>query len=169
MQIRYLFLAILGVLSLGGLPLGPSASAKAAPPQDEVRKVVYHADFSDPRRYSAMLTSINNMAMTYQNDLVDYDIRIVFVSHGIRFVTEDKLANTPFAEDNELKQRRADLLARMKGLREVQGVKFELCDITREAVRLPKEKFIPGLNFVRSGVVQLAELQRQGFAYIKVE
>jgi intracellular sulfur oxidation DsrE/DsrF family protein len=147
----------------------PLAAAGPAPAPDQVVKVVYHADFADPRRFSAMLTSVNNMVTTYQSDLVDYDVRIVFVAHGIRFVTEDKLANTPFAEDEELKKRRADLLARMGGLRDVQGVKLELCDITRESVNLPKEKLIKGVTPVRSGVVRLAELQAQGFAYIKIE
>ena len=151
------------------VPVQPIAAAEPAPAQDQVVKVVYHADFADPRRFSAMLTSINNMVTTYQNDLVDYDVRIVFVSHGIRFVTEDKLTNTPFAEDAALRERRADLLVRLGGLRDVQGVKLELCDITREAVNLPKDKLIKGVATVRSGVVRLAELQHQGFAYLKIE
>jgi len=66
---------------------------------EEVLKVVYHADFANPRRYSAMLTSINNMVTHYQNELIDYDVRIVFVSHGIRFLTNDKLENTPSKSD----------------------------------------------------------------------
>jgi intracellular sulfur oxidation DsrE/DsrF family protein len=148
---------------------GAAAERPAAAPQDTLIKVVYHADFADPRRFSAMLSSVNNMVTTYQNDLADYDVRIVFVSHGIRFVTEDALVKTPFAEDAELKKRRADLLARLKGLREVQGVKYELCDITRESVNLPQDKLIPGVTLVRSGVVRLAELQAQGFAYLKIE
>jgi intracellular sulfur oxidation DsrE/DsrF family protein len=147
----------------------PAAAADPAPAKDQVAKVVYHADFADPRRFSAMLTSVNNMVTTYQNDLVDYDVRIVFVAHGIRFVTEDKLAKTPFAEDDALRQRRADLLVRLGGLRDVQGVKLELCDITRESVNLPKDKLIKGVTMVRSGVVRLAELQAQGFAYLKIE
>jgi intracellular sulfur oxidation DsrE/DsrF family protein len=57
----------------------------------------------------------------------------------------------------------------LSGLQKTQDVKLELCEITREAVRLDKEKLLPGVVLVRSGVVQLAELQRQGFAYIKVE
>jgi intracellular sulfur oxidation DsrE/DsrF family protein len=166
---RQVFFAASFVALLTAHPFEQAAHAQAAKPQAEVRKVVYHADFADPRRYSAMLASINNMVTTYQNELVDYDVRIVFVSHGIRFVTADKLANTPFAEDPELARQRPDLLTRTKGLREVQGVKLELCDITREAVSLPKDKLLPGVSLVRSGVVQLAELQRQGFAYIKVE
>ena len=73
---------------------------------DDAARVVYHADFSDPRRFSAMLTSINNMVTHYKNDLRDYDVRIVFVSHGIRFLTADKLKDTPFSADAALEERR---------------------------------------------------------------
>ena len=106
----------------------------------EAIKVVYHADFADPRRFSAMLSNIHNMVSTYQSELKEYDVRIVFVSYGIRFVTQDKLAGTPFAEDAALKQRRAELLGRLATLRDNEGVKLELCDITREAVHLPRKR-----------------------------
>jgi len=170
-------LAMVVALLLGGgaylrLMLGADSAEPTAgvgKKQDEIAKVLYHADFADPRRFSAMLTSINNMVTTYQNNLQDYDVRIVFVSHGIRFVTEDKLLRTPFAEDRELRRRRGDLHARLFSLRDIQGVKLELCGITREAIGLPEEKLVPGVTIVRSGVVRLAELQQQGFAYLKVE
>lgn len=154
--------------------LSPPAVSKPETPApavaaEEVMKVVYHADFADPRRFSAMLTNINNMVTTFQNDLRDYDVRIVFVSYGIRFVTEDKLANTPFAEDRVLRTRRRELLDRLVSLRDVQGVKLELCGITREQVGLAESKLIGEVTMVRSGVVRIAELQRQGFSYIKVE
>ena len=116
-----------------------------------------------------MLTSVNNMVTTYQNDLVDYDVRIVFVSHGIRFVTDDPLTGTPFQEDAALLERREDLKRRLQSLKDVQGVKLELCDITREAARLDPARLMPGVERVRSGVVRIAELQQQGFAYLKVE
>lgn len=160
-------LSILAVLLVQMMLILPAASSFAA--EDDVVKVVYHADFANPRRFSAMLTSINNMVTTYQNDLVEYDVRIVFVSHGIRFLTTDKLANSPFAEDKELAERRSNLMQRLTGLQEVQGVKLELCDITRQAVKLDPKKLIPNVTLVRSGVVRLAELQHQGFAYIKIE
>ena len=152
-------------------PVAAFAAEPAAPaaPADEVMKVVYHVDFSDPRRLSATLQSINNMVTVYQQQLVEYDVRIVFVSHGIRFVTSDPLKGTPFAADKELLERRKEFTDRLSGLNKVQYVKLELCDITREAVRLDKDKLLPDVTLVRSGVVQLAELQRQGFAYIKVE
>lgn len=135
----------------------------------ELAKVVYHADFADPRRFSAMLASVNNMVTTYESALREHDVRIVFVGHGIRFVTEDKLANTPFAEDAALRARRAELRDRLAALRDLHGVKLELCDITRQATRLPKDKLAEGVTLVPSGVVRLAELQRRGYAYIKIE
>ena len=157
---------------LGVLLLGTMLILAAVPPvarADDAAKVVYHADFADPRRFSAMLTSINNMVTYYQNELVDYDVRIVFVAHGIRFVTDDKLAGTPFAEDAEMAERRENNAGRLDALHSVQGVKLELCDITRSQVNLDPGKLYKGVSSVPSGVVQIAQLQREGFAYIKIE
>jgi len=136
---------------------------------DELRKVVYHADFSDPRRFSAMLTSINNMVIHYQNELIDYDVRIVFVAHGIRFVTSDKLQNTPFSEDKAMLERRESNTGRLSSLASVHDVKLELCDITRSGIGLDKTKLSDSVELVPSGVVRIAELQSQGFSYIKIE
>ena len=145
-------------------PKQPSAAADA-----DVIKVVYHADFADPRRFSAMLTSINNMVTYYQNELLDYDVRIVFVAHGIRFLTDDALADTPFAADAELEERRTNLKGRLQALNSVQHVGLELCDITRNSIGLPKDSLYKNVETVPSGVVRIAELEHDGFAYIKIE
>ena len=158
--------AILSVMMASLLLFVPVSTLLA---EEGEPKVVYHADFSDPRRVSAMITSINNMVTTYKSDLVDYDVRIVFISHGIRFLTKDKLTKTPFAEDKALAERRDNIMQRLASLQNVHDVKLELCDITRAAIRLDKKKIMPKVNFVRSGVVRLAELQGKGFAYIKIE
>lgn len=160
---RLLAMLLVPLLAAGLFVLKPAMAA------DDGAKVVYHADFSDPRRFSAMLTSINNMVTHYQNDLVDYDVRIVFVAHGIRFLTEDKLADTPFAEDEALAERRDNIRGRLESLRDVQNVKLELCDITRSQINLPQEKIYDNVTSVPSGVVRIAELQSEGFAYIKIE
>ena len=136
---------------------------------EDTAQVVYHADFSDPRRFSAMLTSINNMVTFYNSELLDYDVRIVFVSHGIRFLTDDKLKGTPFSADAALEERRANLQGRLATLHNVHGVKLELCDITRSQIALANDALYEGVQTVPSGVVRIAELQREGFAYIKIE
>lgn len=136
---------------------------------EESIKVVYHADFADPRRFSAMLTSINNMVTYYQNELVDYDVKIVFVAHGVRFTTDDKLKDTPFVEDEKLAERKKSLKERLLSLHDVQGVGLELCGITTTQIKLANDKLYEGVEIVPSGVVRIAELQRQGYAYIKIE
>ncbi|MGL1832362.1 DsrE family protein [Rhodocyclaceae bacterium SMB388] len=162
-------LARLAGMSMAALMLGLLMLSTTAARADEAPKVVYHADFSDPRRFSAMLTSINNMVTHYQNELVDYDVRVVFVAHGIRFLTDDTLAGTPFEEDAGMAERRENNASRLNSLRTVQGVKLELCDITRAQIGLDQDKLYDGVNIVPSGVVRIAELQRDGFAYIKIE
>ena len=160
---RHYLLALLMLFGALTIVLPTTAAA------DDVAKVVYHADFADPRRFSAMLTSINNMVTHYQNELIEYDVRIVFVTHGIRFVTNDKLAGTPFAEDAAMAERRENNAGRLQSLQSVQEVKLELCDITRTQIGLAEDKLYDGVSRVTSGVVQIADLQREGFAYIKIE
>lgn len=48
-----------------------------------------------------------------------------------------------------------------------RGVVFEICEITLKNRGLKKEQFIQEADFTPSGVVRLARLQKQGFAYIK--
>lgn len=153
--------ALAGLASVSG-----SASAQAPA---SVPKVVWHVDFGEPRRLSALIQNVNNMVMVYQNHLLDYEVHIVFLAAGIRFLTTDPLTGTPFAEDVAYRAARPDLIVRLQQLRELNQVKLEVCELTAEAIGLPKQKLIPGLGVVRSGVVRIAELQSRGFAYFKVE
>jgi len=166
-KMRRLFLAAGPAAALIGLSLS-SRSARAQAPAG-MPKVVWHVDFTEPRRLSAMIQNVNNMVTTYQSDLVDYDVRIVFLAGGIRFVTEDALANTPFAEDAEFRRTRPELIQRLKQLRDLHKVKLEYCELTIDAIGLPRQRIILGVAPVRSGVVRIAELQAKGFAYLKVE
>lgn len=164
---RRLLLTAGPIAALSGLAFA-SRTAQAQSP-DAVPKVVWHVDFAEPRRFSAMIQNVNNMVTTYQNELVDYDVRLVFLSGGIRFVTEDALAGTPFEADAAFRKTRPDLIQRLTQLRDLHKVKLEYCEITIEALRLAKQKIIPGVAAVRSGVVRIAELQAKGFSYLKVE
>lgn len=136
---------------------------------EERVKVVYHVDFADPDRLGATLTSVNNMINVYQESLTEYDVRIVFLGQGIRFLTTDKLKGTPFAENRKLRIRKKVLMERLISASDVQEVKLELCDITRQAINLDQKKIMEQVTMVRSGVVRLAELQFKGFAYIKMQ
>ena len=141
-----------------------SLSAVAAP-----AKVVYHVDFNDVTRYSATLTSIGNIISAYENDLRDYEVSLVFVGHGIRFVTDDALKGTPYATNAELDKRRAELKGRLETLVKVRGVKAFLCDKTRDEIALDKTKVYSSVALAPSGVATIADLQMQGAAYLKIQ
>ena len=116
-----------------------------------------------------MITSINNMVSHYTSELTEYDVRIVFVAHGIRFLTDDNLDGTPFKADHELEKNRENIKGRLATLNQVHDVKLELCNITRSQIALDESKLYENVESVPSGVVRIAELQNEGFAYIKIE
>ena len=165
--LRRFFLTAGPAAALAGLAF--SSRNAVAQASETMPKVVWHVDFAEPRRLSAMIQNVNNMVTTYQSNLEDYDVRIVFLAAGIRFVTEDALANTPFAEDLEFRSARPDLIQRLRQLRDLHKVKLEYCELTIDAIGLPKQRIIPRVAAVRSGVVRIAELQSRGYAYLKVE
>lgn len=150
-------------LCLWAWPVGEARAFEAE------AKVVYHVDFADPARVSAMITNISNMATYYDSQLRDYDIRIVFLSHGVRFVTDENLEGTPFAADAELIERRDNLRGRLMGLVNGHGVRLELCDLTRQAIGLDADRLYESVEPVPSGVVRIVALQDEGFRYLKVE
>ena len=88
------------ILICGAILVVVESNFARADEKPETAKVVFHADYANPQRMSAMLTSIFNMVTTYENEFIEYDIRIVFLSHGIQFLTHDRLKGTPFAESS---------------------------------------------------------------------
>lgn len=155
---RWLQVVMLSMLAL-------FATASLAAPA----KVVYHVDFNDVTRYSATLTSISNILTAYENELRDYEVTLVFVGHGIRFVTDDALKGTPYATNAELDKRRAELKGRLETLVKVRGVKALLCDKTRDEIGLDKAKVYTTVGLTPSGVATIADLQMQGAAYLKIQ
>lgn len=136
---------------------------------DEGAMAVYHVDFKDPTRYSATLTSINNIMNFYENELMEPEVHLVFVGYGLRFTTDDNLKGTPYEAGKSLLDRRDELKGRLDALINVRGVKVHLCDKTRDEVGLPQDKVYKGIEFAPSGVAKIAILQSEGFSYLKVQ
>lgn len=136
---------------------------------DDTQRVVYHVDFADPTRYSATLTSINNLINDAEQKLQPWDVHLVFVGYGIRFATDDPLEGTPYAADEALEARREELKGRLESLIKIRNVKVHLCDVTRKEIDLPEDKLYDGIDLVGSGVAKIADLQREGYAYLKIQ
>jgi intracellular sulfur oxidation DsrE/DsrF family protein len=161
----------IGALALSGATLGTSRLA-AAPGKLDMAALkketdvacVYHCDFGDSRRFSQMLTNVNNHLSVYEFDTLR--VKIVVVAHGagLKFFLED-LSGTPWANDTI----EPDLYKRFVGLSKF-GVEGYLCEITYKRQNIDKAKTRKDafLKFVPSGVATVAELQSKGFAYLKV-
>ncbi|MBN2646588.1 MAG: DsrE family protein [Thiotrichales bacterium] len=153
-------LAIIGLCSVFALPL-VSSSVLA----NELEQVAYHVDFAEADRFSATLTSVNNMLIEYENALSEYDLSIVFVGLGARFVTDSAKAGT----DARLNERRKELHDRLLNLQRTKGVKLAVCANTLKDFGLSEADLYPGVETVPSGVVHLAKLQKEGSAYLKIQ
>jgi intracellular sulfur oxidation DsrE/DsrF family protein len=131
--------------ALAALVLGVAALSAWA--QD---KVVYH--FSDTATQA--LGGLRNVKNHIDTDPTA-QITVVAHAQGVDFLLTDAKDRNGNPYDVLVQE-----LAR-------RGVKFEVCEITLKNRGLKREQFIEEAGFTPSGVVRLARLQGQGFAYIK--
>lgn len=113
-------------------------------------QVVYHINDTTTQALGG-LRNIGNHLDT------DPSARITVVTHaqGVDFLMEG-------ARDRDNKP----FIGLVSALRN-RGVKFEICEITLKNRNLKREQFVQEADFTPSGVVRLAKLQKEGYAYIK--
>ena len=161
---------MIGALAASGASLaGTALAAPAVLDLATVKKeadvaCLYHCDFGDPQRFSAMLQNMNNHYSAYDFDAFKLKLVMVVHSAGIKFFLED-LAGTPWEKetiDPEIYKRVAAVAK--------YGVEAYLCQITYKRLKIDpaKTRSDAFLKFVPSGVATVAELQSKGFAYLKV-
>ena len=113
-------------------------------------RVVYHIDDAAAQAVKGLRNLRNHLD-------TDPSAKITVVTHaaGVDFLMEG-------AKDPQ-----GGLFAGPVAALVARGVKFEVCEITLKNRNLKKEQFIQEAEFTPSGVVRLARLQTQGYAYIK--
>jgi uncharacterized protein len=136
------------VLGLSGNAAAAEATAKAIVGPD---KMVYHINDTAEQATRAMLYINNHLEVNPQ-------AKIVVVTHaaGIDFLMQGaKTAN-------------GNLYSIPIEVLSLQGVRFEICDITLRERQLLRKQFVPDATFVPSGVAEIARLQqREGYAYLR--
>jgi hypothetical protein len=112
--------------------------------------VVYHIDDAGTQALKGLRNIRNHLD-------VDPSAKITVITHaqGVDFLLQDAKDRNDSPYEGPV----AALVAR--------GVRFEVCEITLKNRNLQKEQFLQEASFTPSGVVRLAKLQQQGFAYIK--
>ena len=114
-------------------------------------KVVYHLN--------AGLDQASNGLRNIRNHLeVNPKAHIVVVAHaqGVDYM----LKGSKDANGNSFEQQVSDL--------KLQGVQFDVCEITLRNRKMSRAQFIGDATFVPSGVAEIARLQqREGYAYLR--
>lgn len=125
---------------------------------------LYHCDFGDPQRFSQMLQNMLNHYSAYDNDGMRLKLIVVAHGPGIKYFLRD-LAGTPWEKETI----DPDLFKRFEGLSKL-GAEAYLCRITFTRFKITDDKAheSAGLAFVPSGVATVGELQKKGFAYLKI-
>lgn len=113
-------------------------------------QVVYHISDTQAQALSGLRNIRNHLE-------VDPTAKITVVTHafGVDFLMEG------------MKDRNENQFSATVAALKARGVNFEVCEITLKNRNLKREQFIQEVDFTPSGVVRLAKLQKQGYAYIK--
>ena len=126
-------------------------AAQAQQKADAPVRVVYH--FSEGQAQASR-------GLEYIRNHLEADpkAQIVVVGHALGVDFLMKGAKT--AKGNPFQDAIEDL--------DLQGVKFRVCEITLRERGLKREQFLPLVEFVPSGVAEIARLQsREGYAYLR--
>ena len=140
------------LIALALLAFGGSSIALAAEPGD-VQKVVYHINYGDETLLNAALGNAKNHIAAVGKDKID--MRIVMHGNGVDLL---KIANTNL-----------DMQQKVINLKK-DGVDFNVCKntLTGKKISYKDDLFdVSEKDIVPSGVAEVANLQQQGFAYIK--
>lgn len=130
-----------------------AAEAQAAKPQavkagDAARyKVVLQVSDGDPKKWHLALNNARNIQAELGKDNVD--IEIVAYGPGIGMLKFD----------SEVANRLSDAVS--------GGMKVVACENTVTSLKLTKADMNSAVGYVRAGVVEIMQRQREGWAYIR--
>ena len=143
---------------------GASATADTAQqPRYAKQKVVYHINGYGAKKQTGALRNIQNHINAVGAE--NLDLKVVLHGNGLSLLLEpDGLEGTKMKEANA----DDEMQARIAGLKE-QGVAFNVCANTVKGRKVSTDSLydFSDADIVPSGVAELAQLQMQGYTYIK--
>ncbi|GAB4410343.1 MAG: DsrE family protein [Thermodesulfovibrionales bacterium] len=166
MRVGRLFVICMTVVFLLSAAFGRAEEKKGK--DEETIKIVYHCDFSDPVRFDGMLKSIATAVLYATEKSIPYDVRVVVNAMCTQFMLKDR-TGTPFADVKIDKKLQQTIDEYTESLVDGYDVKFEQCEESLKRLNIKdKTKLKPFVRFHEASQVRLWELQRKGYAYIKV-
>lgn len=165
MRTRNLILATALLLPLG-LPLqvtGTGLDNREATRGVETMQAVYDMRKSDP---NVMLAYLRGIATNHENLLkegVEPDLRMVFISESVKFITRDPTPEIRFEHGDTL-----DEIAEAIDALDELGVKMEVCATATRAYGVDNDSVFEPIQPVRSGFIAVMGYQNQGYALVPI-
>lgn len=114
-----------------------------------MRKVIYHVD--EVEKWPLTAANLTNMLENYRKNGVEYQIEVVANGEAVLGYTENAAAN--------LKEKMEPIAA--------EGIVFAACNNAMNSHGIKREDLFSFVTVVPAGVVELADRQADGYAYIK--
>lgn len=139
---------------------------------DDTVKVVYQCDFPDVSRIHLMLNTLNNAVEYYNKNLIPYEIDVVALGPCLQYMMKD-FKKTGFARKPYLTHggpTGAGTTARFKNLNLTGdgNIKFFACNNTMKKKNVTADQLEDFVTVTPAGVIKVIDLQRHGYAYIKI-
>ena len=137
-------LALAAVLAFATVPAASAADAGAGASK---QRMVMQVSDGDPARWNLALNNLKNVQKELGKGNVD--LEVVAYGPGISMLKMDSPVGNRITE--ALKS----------------GIKVVACENTMHGQKLTKGDMLPDIGYVRAGVVELIEKQKEGYAYIR--
>jgi intracellular sulfur oxidation DsrE/DsrF family protein len=151
---RSTFAQIGGVAPLALLAVSP-ADAAGSMSAGKVHKVAFQVSENSPAAMNLTLNNVVNLTQFYSESGDSWKIEVVAYGPGLHMFR---------ADDSPVK-------ARLTSIKQsIPDVIFSACDNTLKGMEKAEGRaiaLVPESRIVPAGVVRLAELQEQGYSYIK--
>ena len=140
--------------------------------KDDVIKIVYQCDFPDIARMHFLLTTLNNVVKHYQNTSEAYEIDLVTFGPCLQYVMKD-FKGTEFEKKPYIDRggpEKNGTSGRMRSLLMKAGDKIKIiaCQNTMKKKNVKEEQMEEYVEFTPSGIIKIIDLQREGYAYVKI-
>jgi intracellular sulfur oxidation DsrE/DsrF family protein len=122
---------------------------------DEPRQLILHVNFNGAEQLNFVLNNVENITEFYSDAGNEFEIRVITHGLGLHMLRDDT---------SPVKERLQSIAAAN------DNVKFFGCINTRERMAKAEGKMpdmIPEAIMVNAGLVEIAELQRAGWIYLK--
>lgn len=141
--------------------------------KDDTAKIVYQCDFPDVKRVHLMLNTLNNVVKHYQSTLEEYELNIVALGPCLQYVMKD-FKGTGFAKKpymNKGGPAGNGTMGRIKSLQMTAGdnMKIIACQNTMKKKNVKAEQIDDSVVLTPAGIIKIIDLQREGYAYIKIK